>query len=390
MNRFERVFPFIFLLALGPALTEAATGRESGRVTIEWPSREFPELQAAINAAPDNAIIQIREGVYQIDEPLFVRGKQLVIVGAGSGRQREDRLTHLVGPPPRPVLDDRGNLVLRAEAVEGLWNFVAANVVIKDMKVTGFDAGIVSKPDEERGSGPTVVKDVVITDTGRGILSLSSSDLSVEDCTISRTQWNAISFGPKFPNLEIPANLTASAVTLIDPDGAGIYFENTLAYIDAAAVLGAQAGGIVGLASSSFILDSALVGNTEAGVLLMGGFSQIENNTILGTSPLQGDILGDGISLWSSGSGQQQMQAFVADNLIQSSERAGISVFGATVDLLDNNIFCSAFDMVRAEYAGFVDVVNDLGGNQCGCGMLEICAAVGGEPTPPPPVGGLE
>jgi|GEM_PF-6976983 hypothetical protein len=397
MNRLRHLIPAFCLLVLDLSATRADDPSdlddredERGRVLIQWPSAEFRSLQSAIDAAPDNAVIKIAEGTYEIASPLVVRGKRLLIVGAGSGRKRDERVTRLVGPPPNPVVDERGNLVLRAEAVVGLWNLVAADVQIKHMQLRGFDAGIVSKPDSERSSGPTAVKDVTITDTGRGILSLSSADLTVQHCTIQRTRWNAISFGPKFVDFHFVPNLTTKAVTLIDPQHAGIYFENTFAFIDDANVLGAQAGGIVGLTSASFIQKSNLVGNREGGILLVGGFTEIEDNVVLGTMAGEGGLLGDGISLWASGINQQSLQASLFDNLIQSSERAGISVFGAWVDLADNNIFCASFDVFRVPYGGFIDIVNDLGGNVCGCGTAEICAATGDGPSVPEPVGGLE
>jgi len=389
MNRLGRVFPFLFLFVLGLALTDAVADEERNRVKIKWPSREFRDLQSAIDAAPQDAIIQIKEGVHQIDASLFVRGKRLVIKGEGSGRERarpNEPFTHLVGPPPRPVVDDRGNLVLRAEAVEGLWNFVAANVVIKAMKLSGFDAAIVSIPDDRGNSGPTEVNDVLITDTGRGILSLSSADLSVEDCTIMNTLWNGISFGPKFLNPGILANMTVKSTALTDPGGAGIYFENTLTAIDGVSVVGANGGGILGVASSSFIVNSFLVVNKKAGILLAGGFSQIEDNTIIATEALIG-FLGDGISLWSL---NQPMVAQMFNNFISGSDRAGVSAFGATAEFADNLILCSTFDIFAADWDGFTFSLDDLGGNLCGCGMLGVCAPKGEGLTPPPPIGGLE
>lgn len=386
MNRIVCAFACFLLLVVSLGVVGADAGEAGRQVKIEWPGGGFRDLQSAINAAPDGARVEIKEGIYQINEPLFVRGKRLVIAGAGSGQKNKHRITHLVGPPPRPVVDDRGNLVLRAEAVEGLWNFVAADVLIQDMRLTGFDAGIVSKPDDGN-SGPTEVKDVVITDTGRGILSLSSSDLSVEDCTIMNTQWNGISFGG---NLDLLPSLKTKVVTIIDASGAGIYFEHAFAFIDDANVLSATTGGIVGFQSSSFITDSNLVGNMKGGILLQAGYSEIENNVILATKAGQSGELGDGISLWASIPAQQSIVAFVLDNLIQSTDRAGISVFGASASMEDNDIFCQSVDLFGAEYGGFDFSLDDLGGNQCGCGSLTICAAKGEGLEPPPPVGGLE
>src|SRR5438105_14397398 len=127
----------------------ASAGAERGE--IRWPAPGLRDLQAAIDAAPDGATIRIREGVYEIGAPLFVRGKRLTIVGVGNGL-RTRRATQLVGPPPQPVVDERGDLVLRGDAVQGLFNFIGADVVVKNIRLSGFDAAIVTKADE-RGRG---------------------------------------------------------------------------------------------------------------------------------------------------------------------------------------------------------------------------------------------
>jgi len=79
----------------------------------------------------------------------------------------------LVGPTPNLVVDDRGDLVLVADAVRGLWNLLAADVEIRDMQLSGFDAGIVVRAGEGGNAGPTVATNVLIRDTGRGIFSMS-------------------------------------------------------------------------------------------------------------------------------------------------------------------------------------------------------------------------
>jgi hypothetical protein len=329
--------------------------------------------------------------VYEIDRPLLVAGKRLIIQGAGSrfaGSTETTAFTHLIGPPPDPVLDERGNLALRADAVEGLWNFVGAGGLIRDMNLSGFNAGVVSKPNDRGDSLPIEVRDIAILHTGRGILSLSASDLTVSGCEISNTIWNGISVAPKFINLELLPNLDVKAVTIIDPEAAGVYFANTIAFLDGVIVQGADGGGVVGVASSSFILDSILNGNKEAGILLAGGYSTIENNIIQSTIALPGDILGDAIILWSWNG--VQMQANVSDNLIQTADRAGVSSFGAWVDLADNDIFCVAFDLFGTDYDVFKFQFNDLNGNVCGCGVTGPCKAEGTGLKIPAPVGGLE
>ena len=86
-------------------------------------------------------------------------------------------ITELNGPPPQPVVNQRSAIVLRADTVRGLWNLLGSDVTIADMKLTGFDAGVVTKLDNAGRAGPTTVRDVVISSTGRGVLSLSSEDL---------------------------------------------------------------------------------------------------------------------------------------------------------------------------------------------------------------------
>lgn len=390
MHRPPQLLTSLLLLGIGLALTAATSAARSRPVKIKWPSRESRDLQSAIDAAPDNAIVEIKAGVYEVSDPILVRGKRLVIKGAGSGfagATARTPITHLIGPPPSPVLDERGDLVLRAEAVQGLWNFVAAGGVIQDMNLTGFDAAIVHKPGDRGDTGPVEVRNVVISHTGRGILSLSASNLSVESCTITNTRWNDISFAPRFISPGLLPTLQVKATVLVEPEGAGIYFANTLAFLDGVTVLSADTGGVVGIESASLIQNSDFIGNRKAGILLVDGSSQIESNLIQATQVSLEGVLGDGVTLWSL---NQQMQAHVSDNLIFSSARAGISSFGAWLDLMENDIFCATFDLFGADSGNFQFQLNDLSGNQCGCGQIKPCAAMGDGLEPPPPVGGLE
>ena len=60
-------------------------GAHQDRIKIEWPSGRFRRLQDAIDAAPDGALIEVQAGDHAAT-PLVVRGKDLVLAGAGSGR----------------------------------------------------------------------------------------------------------------------------------------------------------------------------------------------------------------------------------------------------------------------------------------------------------------
>jgi hypothetical protein len=114
------------ILALLAAVTAQAAfttplQRNDRPGVIEWPSREFQTIQAAIDALPDGGTLRFSEGVFPITEPLFVR-KNIVIEGAGCGelarRPAKARTTHLVGPRPDRVANF-------AEA-RGLVNYIGA------------------------------------------------------------------------------------------------------------------------------------------------------------------------------------------------------------------------------------------------------------------------
>ncbi len=381
---------FVAMPAVGDA-QECTRHHACRPVVVQWPSPQYLTLQSAIDAAPDGATVDIALGVYAIDEPIYVRGKSLVLKGAGSGRTGDEQITQLVGPSPRPVVDEQGNLLLLAAAVKGLFNFVGAGSTVQNMRISGFDAGIVVKDDANGLSSPMVVNDLVIIDTGRGILGLASSDLTVKDTTILRPAWNGISVAPPSPT-----NANVNAVQLIDPQGAGLYYANTTAIVDDVAIVGAAHGGIVGYQSALVVLDSVLHNNWEAGILLFESkaIPFLQNNTDEGTQVLcppdkpncsgSEGSLGDGISVWLT-------EANVWGNFINQSARVGVSVFGGTAHFFANGIFCSHFDLFGAEYNGVPFTLDDQGDNVCGCGgVYEICAAKGEGSQPPPPVGGLE
>lgn len=363
-----------------PFVVESAHTLRDDPLKIEWPSGEFRTLQSAIDAAPNGSVLEIKQGVFEISAPLLIEAKELEIAGAGSGRDGESRVTHLVGPAASPVVDGDGNLILRAEAAEGLFHSSGSEVVIRDIKLTGFDAAIVAEDDAEGRSATTSVQDVVITDTGRGILSLGSGNLTVDDTEIQGTLWHGISFAPLpspdqgLPNLDIADSKVLAAAC------AGIFLSKGTSVVANVTVLGAGCGGIVGFQANGLILDSFLLANQVAGILLQEAPSfLVADNVIADTQPRPGDgRFGDGMAFFLS-SGIN-----VESNLIQNSDRAGLSLFGSAAALADNTITCSGFELSGEPFSGVPFNFTDLGGNQCGCGSsLGPCVAVSPGLQPP-------
>ena len=372
----------LVLVACFPALADRDDDDDDDcdgarRVTLAWPDRSGRDLQAVLDAAPDGARVELGAGVFAISRPLVVTGKRLTIAGAGStGR----RATRLVGPAPQPVLDARGGIALPAVAVQGLWNFVGADVRIAHVALSGFDAGIVSVPDATGLSGPTKVRDVAIDDTGRGILSLSPARLEVRGATISNTRWNGISVGAG-------AHATVQDTKIFDPQGAGIYMEGTTAFVFGVTITNAQTGGILGKMCTSDISDSNLFDNVRSGIELEDGTASIHHVLISGTKSIAGNLFGDAIFVLSSG---LPMSATLTHNTTILSARASVSVWGAEATLEDNSLTCSAFDIDSEAVSGVSAVLHDEGGNVCGCNTSVPCESKSSMLAPPPPIAGLE
>jgi len=285
MSRTRRICILTVFLVATFHVTEVPVGAADERREIQWPAPGLRDLQSAIDLAPDGGIVRIKEGVYQIGRPLFVRGKRLILSGAGSGIRNGKRMTQLVGPPPQPVVDERGEIILASDAVQGLWNFIGASVTVQDMRLSGFDAAIVTRADDARRAGPTTVDNVAIASTGRGILSLSPAALRVTNSMIMTTLWHGVSVKPAFMTATLPGIFFMSADSIINSGGAGIFFHHADAEISGVTIHGAKSGGIVGYASLSYITNSSLIGNGQGGVVLEAGIALITENSIVSTQP---------------------------------------------------------------------------------------------------------
>src|SRR2546422_1640409 len=234
----------VVTLALLPslvALAPAAAQERDERQGISWPSRDFPTLQSAVDALSDGGTLRIAAGVFRLEQPLMIEGKRLIIEGAGchparpgrgagqpllparGGPERPDRTTTLVGPAPLGVVE--------AGRAGGLLSYVGGGGVVRGVRLTGFDAGIVTR-DGARGAIPLVVQDACISATGRGILALGGGAVSVVDSEISATMSNAISVKPTFTgSLVLAPYLTVNGAAFVDPGGACVYVSGALAFI---------------------------------------------------------------------------------------------------------------------------------------------------------------
>lgn len=352
------------------------------RNKIEWPGPGAPgTLQETLDEAPPGSVVEIKPGVYRIT-PLFVQYKDLTIkgAGAGSGPVGSDKVTHLIGPAPDPIVVDEGVAFPAAETVEGGFNFMAANVAIQDLMISGFNAGIVIKDDREHTPVTVELKDLVIANTGRGVLSLSTATLFATDVDIGPTLWNGISLSaPQISSLP-DAHALIKSGSILNPAGAGMYFHNTQATVEDQLVNFAN-GGILGSLSSLIIRDCRIKDNRKAGIFLYQCTFLITRNIIQRTFPTLEGFFGDGMLLMAS-------HGSALTNFIGNSARAGLSNFGGIVTLRDNTFCVAAFELEGEPYNSVPFTFIDASQNDCDCGNIPLvsCVAISVNIQPPAPI----
>lgn len=359
-----------------------------GRVPeVNWPSEEFRSIQDAIHALADGGTLRIAEGVYNVDEPLFIRNKMVNIVGEGANckdllpgkeqfymsesREIKSLGTVLVGPQVKgrvPPGESIGNLNFNngGGSVEGIW-------------LKGAKAGIVGR-DIDGAAKPLDVSDVCITDTVRGIHWKAAAPITVADTIIADVEWNGISIAPETASQILIENLITDTYIA----DAGNFCIVTSPQVNAYAAITnvnlheCAGGGIAAINTILFLADSTIHDSDIIGVWLHESSAQLYSNWIYHIRSIGGHF-GDGVDSTLS-------QVIMVDNSIEFLARAGIANWGSTMTLEDNRIRCMAFEIEGGLYNGVDFTFYDVGGNQCGCPFYQMdCGYVSVGLEPPAP-----
>jgi hypothetical protein len=375
------------------------------RDLVVWPSRQYPDLslQDALNAVPDGGVLRIRAGEYVVTEPLIVSGKSIVIQGAGSGMAireaalcgREEkcvqkelvvrdrgRYTHLIGPEPRPVTDERGSVILPVERAEGFLNFIGGGGAVRDLRISGFDTGVVTVDDGGGYAEGVLILNTLISDVGRGVTALSSADITIQSSAIQNTLWHGVVISAPIPFA--PKGVLKDSFIKY-PGRAGAYFDGTAGVVSGTSITGAVEGGIVCFECNLFVMNSHIYENHRYGIFLLFAkeVPSILGNLIEKNLPeFLGNSFGDGITMVLS-------DAKVLENDIVDHPRAGLSNFGGEATLANNALQCAVYELEGEPFYGFSFTFNDWGGNSCGCPspsgscVVESAGIVPPEPTAP-------
>lgn len=145
-----------------------ALAQTRGTRKVVVPSPGFRTIQQGIDAVPAGGTVIVKPGTYQ--ETLII-GKEVSLIGAGA----------------------RPTEVVPADRATGIVTYVAGGGgEIKAMTVRGGHAGILGIATDNRVPAALEVKDLIIEDSGRGILG-SFSELTVKETRIRNTVWNGAS-----------------------------------------------------------------------------------------------------------------------------------------------------------------------------------------------------
>lgn len=344
-------------LVLLLATAVQATGAERARrIVAVVPSKEFPTIQSGIDGVVDGGRVLISPGWYE--ESLLVVGKRITLQGSGvTGDER----TVLIGSE-----QDQGTIIFGP----------AGGGRVGSMVIQGGAYGLAS----EAGSPAAVdVRDVRITDTGRGIYG-AYSDLSLRDVVINDTAWNGMSV------TELAGSLLILDSRILHSGNVGLLIFNHVPSLDTilvdnATILGHPGGGIVvdGHGKDVTVTDSVIAGNGYAGVRFMFSYFDLIRDTIISnTHPRQDGLWGDGVVAVCSqvavdGSNpvtDPPQFPISGSNLIELSDRVGLSAFGSLVSVGNTLFSNNLIDVHRASYpcgtSSIPDQLVDLGGTLCG------------------------
>ena len=179
----------------------------------------------------------------------------------------------------------------------------------------------------------------------------------------------------------------------------GVYVANSEVAIELTEIRDTTAGGLGYRAGRGLQLQNdrpelltssvhalALRHNQEVGIMVAGPVQVEITNTLIEDTPAREEILGDGlVVVWQPGG---SAAATVQRCRIATSARAAIHTHGGTIALQDSSMECSPLYLNSQDAESVAGVLNDNGGNLCGCGTeLGECQVTSTEIEPPQPLG---
>ncbi len=312
-------------LSLGACAIDTAPGDDDvgsvARALVYVPG-QWPSLQAAIDAAPDGATIELGAGT--LYEPITVAGKRLTLVGAGKNATALDGANV---PGPLVTLGSGGKLRLQ------------------DLSLTSPTQAITSvAPNGDPGALRLVNVAAHGDSMAAGGRFASFRAKGVEFTgPVALTDTATLVFDKVTANAPDPAGGPAVRI-----DNRGLSSTPCIVSLNRVTALAGAAGGIAILGGACPVYASH-IGVAGARVFGIGffqtNFARVFDAHVVNTFADTAGNLGDGVYVWAS-------NVQLVDSKIENSARAGVSVFGcdadgttASADLSGVDLRCNAFDM---------------------------------------------
>jgi parallel beta-helix repeat protein len=304
----------------------------------------YTNIQSAINAAPDGAVIKIGPGTF---EECLVIEKPLILEGAGwqstSLRKKKEplvsseaELVRLLGPRLDAAKSESERRAIKEEWQRERMRAVLTIRNTKDVQVRGIRF---SNPSPGRmgqffleyvvaiTNAQAVVEDsAVVGGPGSGILCGTDSDAVIRRCLVAAVWGNGIELGQR----EGPSR----QAQVIDTDVRNCYHIGIMvssasqhAVIRRCRISGAAWHGIRYDSAAPLIEDNLIFDHARSGIYASGkSTAQVRRNLFYHNEM-------DAISCWF------QNSDLIEENTFVRNQREGIAVLGASSPLLRKNIF---------------------------------------------------
>ncbi len=317
-------------------------------------------------------------GETTVRNALFERNSSTSVVVFGASLVIESTIIRDSVPHPTTGYFGRG-----VSASHSALSSVGAQLTLRDCIIERNYSSAVGT-----SGGQIVIEDCIIRDTysnlseghfGRGVNAQPSDDgiqafVTISDSWIERNQDSGVTASDSHLVLDRTAVRDSLPDDATQSQGAGVVSQNV------------GTDGLVGAGASATVRDCLVTGSHTSGVLAYGADLVLERTTVRATHPQLSDGLGgDGVVAVGAG---LVTAVTLSDNLIEQSERAGLTVFGTSVHIGGNRFFCNVIHLNGEEWFGDPYAVTDLGGNVCGCnGSAVTCKVLSTGLSPPEPLG---
>jgi hypothetical protein len=131
----------------------------------------------------------------------------------------------------------------------------------------------------------------------------------------------------------------------------------------------------------ALIVHSRLEGSTGFGLAVTDADVRVEGTVVADTVPQAGPLYGDGMLVVAS---HGATTAEVTHSRVEGSGRAGVACFGGEVSLFTTALKCNPIQLNAEDHNGWPSLLQDQGGNACGCGAeTELCHVLSANLAPP-------